>query len=333
MPSSTIRKKPLRGKRKKVAKTPPAGVVTAKVQASSQKSVLPNQKGMALRSKGTHPHANYHAAVCGQVDPFCSHALGARIPDGNAGRSIAYQVRGSFTIGTGAGSVGGALVLPFFPYTYQTATPAGSTITWGGTQSAFPAASAFTSLVGQFRLVSWGIKIGSILNATNNGGYVIVASASQLNTTVTVPDMEFDDARMFPLNTFAGTTWFSKRLSNYALYLGGNNNTLTLPQSLDNYTACVIQVQGTASTPASVLCEVVVNYEFTPVQDSASALLAAKGPVKNDAVLTGASHVQTHIPATIMKSVDDAGSVIADVVKSSPLGMIATIGSDLLKAL
>jgi hypothetical protein len=318
----------------KGSKTPQDGVVAARSHATSEKSVLPSQaKRLGGSGKG-HPHANYHSAVCSQVDPFCSSALGARIPDGNAGRSIAYQMRGSFTVGIGASGLGGALVIPYYPYIYQTVAPAtGTSLTWSSTYVAPAAATAFSSAVGMWRIVSWGVKVGSILNATNNNGFAVVASASSLNsTTGTVPDMEFDDARMFSLNTFKGTTWLSKRLSNYGLYNALNNATNGFPAVYDNYTAFVLQLQGTAAT-AAVLCEVVMNLEFTPLQDSASALLAAKGPVKNDAVLTGASHVQAKVPATFMKDVDEVGSAIEGIVKSSPLGMIAQVGSDLLKAL
>jgi len=271
--------------------------------------------------------------VCGQTDPFCPHALGARIPDGNAGRSIAYQVRGSFLIGTAAGC-GGALILPVFPYCYQFGTSATTTLTWSSTYSAFAAATAFSASVGQWRLVSFGAKIGSVLSATNNGGFLTIGSISQVNSTVVVPDMETDDSKMIPLNTFTGATWISKRLSDYNLYVVPDAATIAFPTTFNNYTGCMIQVvtPGGAQNNA-VLVEVVMNLEFTPLMDSVSALLAAKGPVRNDSVLTGVSHLQSNIPATFAKGVEDVGTVIESVVKASPLGMIASIGSELLKAL
>jgi hypothetical protein len=145
--------------------------------------------------------------------------------------------------------------------------------------------------------------------------------------------MEFDDARMMPLNTFTGATWYSKRLSNYALYVIQNSSTVSYPQSSNNYTYCSIQVCGApANTPSVALVEVVYNLEITAMQDSAAAMLGQKGPTKNDAVLTGASHVQNSIPGTIMTGVEDAGKIIGDVIAKSPLGILGTIGSDLLKA-
>jgi len=182
--------------------------------------------------------------------------------------------------------------------------------------------------------VSFGVRIGSILSATNNGGYLTIASTSNANGTVVVPDMELDDAKMIPLNNFTGATWLSKRLSNYNLYLANFSATqVGFPAPFENYTACMVQVVTPNAQSNAVLCEVVYNLEFTPLQDSASALLAAKGPVRNDSVLTGVSHLQSAVPATFSKGVEDVGSVIEDVVKRSPLGMIASIGSELLKAL
>jgi len=310
------------------------GVVTARTQASSKKSVVPNQnKKLGGGGSMGHPHRPFHNAVCGQTDPFCSHALGARIPDGNAGRSLAYQVRGSILVGTNAAGVGGVCFLPYFPYMVSAATGTTGTITWNNTTQNVTASTAFASSISYYRIVSWGVKIGSILAATNNSGFVTVASASSIPTTTTVPDMEFDDAIMSPLNSFKGVTWISKRLSDYNLYYSVNSSTNTFPLPFNTYTGCVVQLTGPSSTNNCLLCELVMNLEFTPLADTASALLAVKGPVKNDAVLTGASHVQSVIKSAAVDGVEEVGKTIENLVMKSPLGMIATIGTDLLKAL
>jgi len=328
-------KKSKEGKKKGKGKgAPQNGVVTAKVQANSQKSVVPNQDRRLGAGKGGHPHAAFHHAVCGQTDPFCSHALGARIPDGNAGRSLTYQVRGSLILGANAAGIGGVVLKCNYPYQVILATGVSTTLTWVTTPTAFPGASAFSNSVGYWRCVSFGVRLGSILNATNNGGFMIVNSTATIPATITPPDMEYDDAKMVPLNNFTGSTWISKRLSNYALYQAlDQNSSVGYPYTTDEYTSCIVTIAGCTPSTNALLLEVVTNYEFTPLPDTASAMLAQKEPVRNDSVLTGASHVQSLIPATFAKGVEDVGSVIESVVKSSPLGMIASIGASLLKAL
>lgn len=322
------------GKKKGGPKQAP-GTIVVPGGGNSKKAIVPNQDKRMGGSGGSHPHATFHHAVCGQTDPFCSHALGARIPDGNAGRSLTFQVRGNQVVSTNAAGAGGCLLVAEFPYNSNllVGTANTTTLTFPPTLVQFPAASAFSASVGNWRCVSFGVKVSSILNATNNSGYIVIASTATVPSTVTVPDMEYDDAVMIPLNNFKGITWISKRLSNYNLYAALGGNSVSYPFTSDNYTKCVVTMIGQANVTAAVLIEFVANYEFTPLPDTASAMLAQKGPVKNDAVLTGASHVQNVIAATAVKGAEDVGSDILKLVKASPLGMIASIGSELLKAL
>lgn len=317
-------------------------------QAPMRKKGTPRQKGnggIVRVSKAFQPKKStmgatkdkvpqaFGTAVCGQVDAFCSAALGARIPDGNAGRSFTYQIRGTFTLATNAAGSASVIILPYMPYNYVIGTGAGTTITFtGATMNQLSAATTMNSLISGYRIVTFGVRVASILSSTNNSGSAVVSTTSYSPASVVTPDLEFDDSRMFALNDFKGATWMAKRLANYFQYKGNNSSTYAAGAN-DDYPCCLIQLAGCTASVTAVMVEVVYNLEAVPLSDTAGTMLSQKTKPRNDGVLTAASVAQNRAPGTFMTGVEDAGKAVEDIVMSTPLGGIAKAGEALLKLL
>ncbi len=109
-------------------------------------------------------------AICGQVDPFCNAACGARRYDQNTTPSFPVQFRAihlasQFATGTGKAAV--RINPNIYNTTYAaTAESAGVITTWGSAASA----DGYTSDLAQYRVVSCGVHVYNITSSDNAQG-------------------------------------------------------------------------------------------------------------------------------------------------------------------
>jgi len=327
------KKKGKKGSKTKKQQQKPA----SKQRAVTTAAVMPSKKSAGfgvLLAKAA--ESSLHVRVCGQLDAFCPHAVGQRIPDGNSTRTLTYQIRGSKILGTDASGMGALYFYPQYPYCVWTGgTSAAGVITLATAGDApFPAAAALNTsgLSARFRVVTAGVKISSILNATANNGFVVVSSVSSQPQTITPPDLEALESIMTPLNQFKGQIWCAKRSSAVQSFNIPSVPTQGFPTTPGDYNGCVIQIVGPASTPSALLCEFVINIEILPLGDTIGPLIAQPTAPRNDAILQTTSKIMTKTAAVHSIDVTDFSAMISKVVNSELFQTVSKLGLEALPA-
>jgi len=111
-----------------------------------------------------------------QLDPFEPKCLGAKVPDSNTMPSIANADTDQVTLGGPAtsGYLIAAAFNPQYQYSYLTATPGATSVTWGGSWSSRRNASNVTASVEAIRPVAHALRMVSPLAPTAATGFVHV---------------------------------------------------------------------------------------------------------------------------------------------------------------
>jgi hypothetical protein len=323
--------------RKKAAKrrTKPAGFIgpLAKgekrqggVAGLPQQRVINSSKQVAKHIPST--KKNHTRSLCSILDPFCVHAKGARRPDGSSSSSMPYQVRQIVGIVTNATGKSKYLLVPGFGiYGYASGTLTGTT--W-----AMPAGwtslgnGAFISTNGaEVRIVSFGVRVISVLPATTASGYAIFGTVP--NPAVSSGHEEgrvaYPEHTIRPLTAGMEFCWISKP-NGAAAHSFKLVSLVTNNMSDFDWNGLSIEIAGGPNSTLCLMAEMFMNVEFS-IKEGDSNLSAVVPPaIPANPVATMAQQVaHSKLPSFIEQPLasatkfleQKASSVVDDVLSGA----------------
>jgi hypothetical protein len=259
-------------------------------KAPKQRSQKAKPKAKVKATGQTHGTFNKLAnMVCSNSNPFCPEANGAKLYDENSSRSLTYQDRFVINITTDANGQAFYAIGVGARTCYNVATiTAGSVSAWGG----WAAGSFYSSLsaaAGSYRAVSAGFHFRTTQAWSTATGSLIITEHVDDPTSVTgftVGNMRLGPtAELFPVRD-ADVYFVSKPQGMSATTYTDIASTTILP-----FTLGTIAVTGaTASTQIGAI-EVIVNYEWMPIINTAYTLLSTPAAPVNPTVMQARSLV------------------------------------------
>lgn len=284
-------------------------------------SSQPNVKGTRARKRATRnrkptiPTELIHA-VCSNTDPFCEHALNAKVYDTNSNRSLTFQSRDLITVTTSAS--GEAFIIltqnPFKAYAPAATFAAGAVATWPGAYTVNSFYNQYNSTGGSWRVVSWGYKYYTTQAWTSAIGSVIITEIGGLDPSlitgqVVASLVNGSKAKVSALRdavmTFIGRP--SGEASN--MYVTGFGTS-----DFNDWTLSYLAITGATASTVVGSIELVVNYEWLPRSASGLGPIATAAapniPVVNQLRANAYSVMDT------IQTVKDVGETSYSVLKT-----------------
>lgn len=268
------------------------------VARTSTKRTLSRPRGMKTSGGPSSSDLEEHLnLVAGLTDPFCETARGARIPDQGASRTVTECVQFMIPIITDAAG-NGALAFqpnPKFPVMLATSYDSGtSAFTLGAN---FEEVTSNTASAPRGRIVTYGIRIISLLSATNASGQIILAKTSQVlpGGDLIVNPQHYSEFEPFPLEH--GGEWCAvahPRGSEYSDWSDFKGTTSSAPFGEDQLDCLVVMVLGSQNAQSVVSVELTMNTEFVVLDSSTMAQYARDQPVYSPQLQVAANHVQSN---------------------------------------
>jgi len=232
-------------------------------------------------------------AVCGRADPFCEHAIGAKMYDTSSKPTIPYQVKMFHTITSDANGHY-AILIPGNPnQAYRVGVvSAGSIVTSWGTNVTIPDYSNMVNLYEQFRIVSFGVRFFCSANTNESKGTTGSITVEEVPTSMDLASDQFVEIIRTPL-AGADYTWVSKPT-------GPQSHSWTdFDVTVDKHnTSLVLSGTGVTASTAIGAMEITVNYELTPIQGTSIVRLATPAAPANPVVETVAANATRSQPST-----------------------------------
>ncbi len=285
------------------------------VTAGKQPNGIPSA---VYQAKGT------HQAVCAMTDPFCSHSIGAKIPDGNGALTVPYRSWGYRKCTTGAGTM---FALLFAPDNRSDNFCADANVT--NTTFVLPSAfttvggqgSFFSSYVAQSRVVSAGIRWVPTMPTTQAAPLAFITEVSNpsnllgfnnggLGVVTTIgTNPQFVDLRQ-------PWTHIMRRSDPTAMKFGTVANTA----SSGSYNGILVQVIGAATTDYGYF-ELVVNWEtILQLDDTANSIanaLVTRGPPKDVHALSALEKVGQTVDTVVTGGFKQTTDYLGNLAKSA----------------
>lgn len=271
------------------------------------------------------------AAVCSITDPFCSVAMGARIPDGQA-RTFTATGRGQFALSTAAsGGVACAALVPLAPYGYATSsiTAFPYTVPAWTTYATLGAGTLFNTYADRVRVVSAGFILRATQSANNAQGQFLIQTHQTLvgDGASSVIANDFNALDNQTVTNYPGMeySYIFKPVNKVLARQFNSLNGGTAASDNSGWPGAVINYSGgnaVATQIASV--EYYINVEFTLKTESALAPLLPALQTSHPSVLKAADDAMAKIPAGMRTGVEGVGKVVEDVAKEvlkGPIGM------------
>lgn len=239
--------------------------------------------------------------VCGILDPFCPHAVGARLPGDSGVTTIPYTIRGTYSLSTTTANAVSFFFYPDWVYGLGYAA-AVSNVTTIPALAAWPVPAALPTLDG--RVVSAGFVVRNVSNAMAVEGtyYVVPMTRYTVTDTFTGAPLLLDPRARIVNATKSGDT--------AVVALRRGYGALDFHPALDgtgaqpDYQPWVVYFPPT-STVNKYEIEMVVHIEFNPTVLQQYFLAAGSGPSRSV------------VPRTVLDAADKASSKLTQVVESS----------------
>ncbi len=248
-------------------------------------------------------YTEHHDNLLSLVDPFCSDAGSAKVPDIGAGRTMTEQVRFLYTAVSDAS---GGLYLAFVPKVDNILLTSAAGV-YSGTYSLSNSTSLVVTAGTQYRITSMGVKIMSLLSATQSSGTLatgIGLAPPSGSTTYTAPDY-FNEWSVHPVGD--ATEWHvvSKPDSTESLdWNTVNTSDGTNETPIEGWQAIFVQGSGLPVSTSSFLIEAVYNFEFKISPSSAMAKLCTAQPVYNPQLLVARNEAFNQVNHTTVGNRD-----------------------------
>jgi len=290
-------------------------------------------------SRDTHVAMGRKQTVCGLTDPFCRHAIGARIPDGTP-NTFTASGRGFFTMATGAtGGVSLAVMNPCAPYGYLNIQPTTlpytvSNCTWwqnlGGP-------SLFATYADRMRIVSAGFILRAIQNASSAQGMFVIQTQQSVpfDGSVTVGG-DFLGNDNETVSNYPGMEYsYIWRPNNQTLAKQFTSTSTNSSNSeLAGWPSAVVYFSGGVTTAAAniAIIEYFINVEFTVKPESGLNPLSGKPTPADPHVVAMREAAHSAMPVSIKGGVADVGKALENVVSEVAKGPVG-IAADVFSAL
>jgi len=275
--------------------------------------------------------------ACSILDPFCTHAKGARRPDGMGSQSMPYQSRQIINVATNAAGAAKIWICGLNGVFGTMAgitnganwdTPAGMTV--------FPGSAFIQTNAGEVRLVSMGARVMSTASATNSQGFVIMGTINNPPySQVAQPSaiVTYAEHSLRPLTAGFESVWISKPTGANAHDFRAVSTITTSSTDFDWSTLVVEIGQGPVSTNV-LMIEVICNVEFTisqaTVATSGLAQLIPPSKPANRVALNAQAQVHSSMSSIMDTTVEKAGKFIeskaAGIVEDLLTGAAAFLG-------
>ena len=245
--------------------------------------------------------SEHESTLIGLVDPFSPEAAQARYPDSGSGKSLTITQKLT-AIATTDG--GGGVAFAFNPkssYPYIKSTAVASNVaTWSSFWLGDLSTNLLNTYAERWRPTSMGVRIANTLSATTSAGYLVIAkgSAPLVSGTTTFDPSNFTSYDLHPLKH--GGEWHAVILPrgssayDFQTISGG----LTTGGDVTTWETLYVAVLGGPLSTASLIFEVFINYEYTPMEDAPIAALAFPQPVLNVQMQTAVNQVQSNHPTS-----------------------------------
>jgi hypothetical protein len=268
-------------------------------------------------------------SACSILDPFCVHAKGARRPDGLGTNTLPFQVRQLVGITTGAAGARRYLIVPGCGvYGYSFADPAAGTITMPATWTTLGNGSFISTNASEVRIVSFGVRMLSVLPATTSSGYVIVGTVA--NPTISQVQAEgrvtYPEHSLRPLTAGSEFCWVSKPTGAGAHAFRPVSGLANNMSDFD-WTALSIEIAGGPNSTLCFMAEVIVNVELT-LKESESAthpmaqIIPPTRPT-NPVATTVQTVVHSQMPSFIEQPLAAAGKFIEEKAGAVVEGLLS----------
>lgn len=220
----------------------------------------------ALTIQRNHAKMSLHRQICSITDPFCTHAKGAKYPDGHGAGTVTYQIRSSIGLSTSAGGGGLNYFGATLPYSYiGYSSYAANAFTLGSGYGQLPGNTAsFVAYADAYRVVSWGLVIRNNLPATTAAGQLIVSRQSSIpppSSVVTEGALVGSAVEVHPICAGMEIAIIGRPLGTTSRAFTGQNTSST---TSDTWDVIKVEIFGAGTSVTSALSiEVLYNVEFT----------------------------------------------------------------------
>lgn len=269
---------------------------------------------------GIYPHSgskNYEA-VCALSNPFCAAARGSRIPDDDSSPSIPATMTNTFEVVTDSAGDAAFSISPALFSIFKTASVVtGTTATTWNSAQAIKDYTALSTAAHEIRVVSFGVRVYSVLAPTEQSGYCRLMTAPE----VFVNGINLDGGLWEAVETYP----MSELDAHVILKPQGNEWKSYKPMTdFFNYNYLAGIVKGAAPSKTALIVELVVNVEFTVNLSNITASVALPGEPSNPHVLAAASRVHAKHKGIHNGTTQTVGSKLLGFAKTALLDVAAS---------
>lgn len=253
--------------------------------------------------------------VCAITDPFCKHAIGAKLPDNSSVRTLTYSRHVQTTLATDVSGRGGLLILPNYNYWPFVETSVG--VGGFGVPVAMTPSIPFSNTA-LYRIVSCGVKISSVAAPLNASGLVRIRSFNDSNgagyNPINYSSFATPDYIDIPLRETNGIAVVSVPLPmpRQSFY-----DPLTTTPSSDathwqapGFGAIGVSLMGGPVSTDVIVVELFLNMEIVFEEGNSMALLASPPPPANQALVNASSKLTSLSTFVFDKGISAASSWI-----------------------
>lgn len=279
--------------------------------------------------------------VCGLTDPFCSHAIGAKLPDNSGIRSLTYPLHFRTQLSTNASGVGAFLFVPSYsrvPWLTGTMT---------GNVGAFGPFISGNRLAGvqMYRIVTAGIKARRISAPLESSGMLHVRGfATKVGSPLASIDITSYNCDFYhdqALQDSKDVAVLFRQLDSTATLFSSPDATTPTTTLSDwvspGWGVFTIGVSGAPASKAVLDIEVFINMEVTFADDESTALLATPPPKSNPVVTDSLNYITSQARSVFANGASQASSYVAREASRVVSDMIRTqiprLGASLALAL
>ena len=271
--------------------------------------------------------------ICGITDPFCSHALGAKLPDNSNIRTFAFPVHTNHYLTTDANGNGAMLVLPSINYESCLTAPfsiVGTEVTFTNARPS-PSQSPQTGTQ-YYRMVSCGYKISSIVAPLVASGLVQVRNWPQDDGSFLIPydgsSYLASESRNIPLSETRDFCVIMPRSAKpvatfYSTAEEVATGSLIGDWTSRGWTPSTVLVTGAPASTTVLHIEWFCNIEIT-MQDSSPLAIAATMPPPYNPTVTASAQYITSLQDTAMTA---GTAVVGTAIRALAVKAVAAVSN------
>lgn len=235
----------------------------------------------------------HHDDLCGLTNPFCDQAKHAKVPDIGAGTSFTEQVRFDATLDSRVDGSCYACIAPKVNNVLlrnQAVTPT----LWNTFYDTTSSNSLVSTYGGSGRIVTYGVRIVSLMSATDSKGSIALAAGLSPSGGVTVLT-NADAYSHYDLHAIGPSSeWhmIGKPLGSESTdYVDLSVYDGTTETSIPGWNSLFILGEGLPVNSPVLRLEIVINYEYSFQTDSGLRKLQSDQPVFNPSMLSARNEV------------------------------------------